>query len=313
MFANRLRKNLKRLAPWTRREGIECYRLYDADLPEYAVAVDLYGPWVHVQEYLAPRSVDADKAEERRQDVLAALPGALQVPAQNVFFKVRQRQKGDHQYQKIDERGTFVEVREGPGRFLINLTDYLDTGLFLDHRITRQIIMREAKGKDFLNLFGYTGVATVLAALGGALSTTTVDLSATYLEWARRNLELNGLDHPRNRLVRADCLRWLTEEKKRYDLIFLDPPTFSASKKMDGVLDVQRDHPVLIRRAVACLKPGGVLIFSNNNRRFRLERDALADLEIEDISRATLPKDFERNPRIHNCWRISRASEERNK
>ncbi len=304
MFANRLRKNRKRLASWVRRENVECYRLYDADLPEYAVSVDLYGKWVHVQEYLAPRSVDADKAEQRRQEVLAVLPGVLDVPAQNIFFKVRQRQKGALQYQKVDAREVFAEVREGPGRFLVNLSDYLDTGLFLDHRLTRKMILDEAEGRHFLNLFGYTGTATVYAALGGALTTTTVDLSSNYLEWARRNLEINGLDAQRNRLVRADCLRWLEIEKKRYDLIFLDPPTFSSSKRMDGVLDIQRDHPRLVKLCVQRLNPGGLLIFSNNNRRFQLERQALKGLHIEDISRATLPRDFDRNPRIHNCWRI---------
>jgi 23S rRNA (guanine2445-N2)-methyltransferase / 23S rRNA (guanine2069-N7)-methyltransferase len=314
MFANRLRKNLRELGRWARREGIDCYRLYDADMPEYALAVDLYHGdrrWAHVQEYHAPPTVDPARAAERLRQALAALPLVLEVPAEQVFFKVRRRQKGRSQYERQGHQGAFHEVREGAYRFLVNFTDYLDTGLFLDHRLTRRLIGELASGRHFLNLFGYTGTATVYAAGGGALSTTTVDLSNTYLDWAQRNLSLNGLAGPSHRLVRADCLRWLAraaeERRSRYGLIFLDPPTFSASKGMTHTLDVQRDHADILRQVAALLEPEGILMFSNNRQRFRMDAAALADLRVEDITRSTISRDFARNPRIHNCWKITRS------
>lgn len=306
MFANRLRKNLRNLGRWARQNDITCYRLYDADLPEYAVAVDLYEQWVHVQEYEAPATVDAKKAESRLREALAVLPTVLEVPAGNVFLKVRRRQKGTSQYEKFDRRGEFHEVREGECRFLVNFTDYLDTGLFLDHRPTRQLLRQMAPAKSFLNLFAYTGAATVYAAAGGARATTTVDLSSVYLDWAKRNLALNGFSGPQHEYVRADCLEWLQRERRRFDLIFLDPPTFSTSKRMEATFDVQRDHVQLLRTAGGLLAAGGMLIFSNNNRRFKMDCESLPELQIEDISRQTIPRDFERNPRIHNCWRITR-------
>jgi 23S rRNA (guanine2445-N2)-methyltransferase / 23S rRNA (guanine2069-N7)-methyltransferase len=305
-FVNRLRKNLRHLGRWAEREGISCYRLYDADLPEYAVAVDRYERWLHVQEYAPPLTVDAERARERLEQVMAVLPAILEVPSDQVFLKVRQRQRGASQYQKHAARGRFHEVREGPARLLVNFTDYLDTGLFLDHRPTRHLLRELAAGRRFLNLFGYTGTATVHAALGGATHTTTVDLSATYLDWARRNLELNGCSGTRHELIQADCRQWLVWARGSYDLIFLDPPTFSNSKRTTETLDVQRDHVELLRQTLRLLAPDGVLIFSTNHRRFRLDRDALADLQIEDWSRRTLPLDFARDPKIHQCWRITR-------
>ncbi|TVR63304.1 MAG: bifunctional 23S rRNA (guanine(2069)-N(7))-methyltransferase RlmK/23S rRNA (guanine(2445)-N(2))-methyltransferase RlmL [Candidatus Competibacteraceae bacterium] len=305
-FVNRLRKNLRHLGRWAEREGISCYRLYDADLPEYAVAVDRYERWLHVQEYAPPLTVDAERARERLEQVMAVLPAVLEIPPDQVFLKVRQRQRGASQYQKHAARGRFHEVREGPARLLVNFTDYLDTGLFLDHRPTRHLLREWADGRRFLNLFGYTGTATVHAALGGATHTTTVDLSATYLDWARRNLELNGFSGARHELIQADCRQWLVWARGSYDLIFLDPPTFSNSKRTNETLDVQRDHVELLRRTLRLLAPDGVLIFSTNHRRFRLDRDALADLQIEDWSRRTLPLDFARDPKIHQCWRMMR-------
>lgn len=337
MFANRLRKNLKNLGRWARQSGVSCYRLYDADLPEYAVAVDLYqgedksagsglgcaegGPksepqgrgeqklWVHVQEYEAPSTVDPAKAESRLIEALAAIQAVLEIPPPQIFLKVRRRQKGTAQYEKQAESGRFHAVEEGGFKFWVNFEDYLDTGLFLDHRLTRRLIQERADGKSFLNLFAYTGTATVYAAKGGASSTTTVDMSRTYLDWARRNLELNGIQGERHELIQADCLDWLDDavhDSWRYDLIFLDPPTFSSSKRMKGTLDIQRDHVELIRRCMSLLAPGGVLVFSTNHRKFRLDMQALADLRVEDITRKTIPKDFERNPRIHYCWTIGR-------
>jgi len=305
-FINRLRKNLRHLGRWAEREGVSCYRLYDADLPEYAVAVDRYEQWLHVQEYAPPPSVDPARARERLEQVLAVLPAVLELPPEHVFLKVRQRQKGTSQYRKQANQGRFHEVREGNTRFLVNFTDYLDTGLFLDHRLTRRLLGELAAGRRFLNLFGYTATATVYAALGGATGTTTVDLSSTYLDWARHNLELNGIRGARHELVQADCLQWLARARDRYDLIFLDPPTFSNSKRMEDTFDVQRDHVALLRQVLPLLTPGGVLIFSTNHRKFRLDRDALADSRIEDWSRRTLPLDFARDPKIHQCWRITR-------
>jgi 23S rRNA (guanine2445-N2)-methyltransferase / 23S rRNA (guanine2069-N7)-methyltransferase len=303
-FVNRLRKNLRHLGRWAAREGVSCYRLYDADLPEYAVAVDRFEQWLHVQEYAPPATIDPAKARERLEQVMTVLPVVLELPPEQVFLKVRQRQRGMSQYQKQGEQGRFYEVHEGPARFLVNFTDYLDTGLFLDHRMTRRRLGEMANRRRFLNLFGYTGTATVYAALGGAICTTTVDLSATYLDWARRNLELNGIRGPRHQLIRAEGREWLAQARDRYDLIFLDPPTFSNSKRLQDNFDVQRDHVELLHQALGLLAPGGLLVFSTNHRRFRLNRDALADWQIADWSRQTLPPDFARDPKIHQCYEI---------
>lgn len=308
MFANRLRKNLKHYARWAKRQEIHCYRIYDADLPDYNLAIDVYQGdrhWVHVQEYAPPSSIDPAKADARLAHALAVIPALLEIPPEQMCFKVRRRQTGHQQYEKLDSTGELHQVREGPCRFLVNFTDYLDTGLFLDHRPTRALLGKFARGKRFLNLFGYTASATVHAALGGAQTTTTVDMSRTYIDWARRNLELNGIRGPQHELIQADVLQWLQENRaRRYDLIFLDPPTFSRSKRMEDTLDAQRDHVSLIRAAAALLEPDGVLIFSTNYRHFRLAVNDLADFQIKDITRATIPKDFERNPRIHRCWRV---------
>lgn len=305
-FANRLQKDFKHLSKWAKREGVTCWRVYDADLPEYALAIDLYERWVHVQEYEPPKTVDPNRAAARLNEALAVIPEVLQVEPSNGFLKVRRRQKGSAQYEKLGARGRFHEVQEGGLRFLVNFTDYLDTGLFLDHRPTRALLRELAKGRDFLNLFGYTGSATVYAAAGGARSTTTVDLSNTYLEWASRNLALNGFRGGRHRHLREDAREWIEREKGRWDLIFLDPPTFSTSKAMRGTFDIQRDHVGLLRAAARLLRPEGELIFSNNFRKFRMDRGALNELEIEDLTARTIPPDFARNPRIHNCWRIRR-------
>ena len=305
MFANRLRKNLKSLGKWAKQNGVECYRLYDADMPEYALAIDLYGDWVHVQEYAPPRSVDPEKAQARLLDALSAIPVALGVPADRVVIKRRERQTGTRQYERQDQQGRFMEVSEGGVKLLVNLTDYLDTGLFLDHRPMRLRIQREAAGKRFLNLFCYTATATVHAARGGARSTTSVDLSKTYLDWARRNLALNGFSE-KHRLEQGDVMSWLERDRGEYDLIFIDPPTFSNSKRMEGVFDVQRDHVRLLDLAMARLAPGGVLYFSNNFRKFRLDEGLGERYRIEEISEQTLDADFTRNPRIHRAWRITK-------
>jgi 23S rRNA (guanine2445-N2)-methyltransferase / 23S rRNA (guanine2069-N7)-methyltransferase len=300
-FANRLRKNAKHWGRWAEREGIHCYRVYDGDLPEYAVAIDRYEDAVHVQEYAPPSTVEPATAEARLADVMRLTPEILGTNA--VFLKVRRRQKRGAQYEKEAAAGVEREVREGGHRFLVNLSDYLDTGLFLDHRRLRTMVGELARGKRFLNLFAYTATATVYAAKGGALSTTSVDLSNTYLEWARRNLQLNGINSIDGELVRADVMSWLPVEKRRFGLIFMAPPTFSNSKGMDTTLDIQRDHAQLITAAARLLEPGGVLLFSNNFRRFKMAE--LPALTVENLTGKTLPRDFDRNPRIHNAWRIT--------
>jgi len=310
MFANRLRKNLKILDAWAQRERIECFRVYDADMPEYAFAIDLYGResrHVYVQEYAPPKTVNPESARERRREVLAVLPDVLGVPLEQVHSRVRKPQKGVNQYEKRDSVAERHVVREDGLKFWVNFRDYLDTGLFLDHRLLRHMLRDWAKGADFLNLFCYTGSATVYAAAGGARSTVSVDLSNTYLDWAQENLLLNGFGDSAHELLRADCLQWLDNQAvwgARFDLIFLDPPTFSNSKRMDGVLDVQRDHVGMIRRALTLLRPGGRLVFSTNYSRFELDAGALADVGVEDISLRTIPKDFERHAKIHRCYVI---------
>ncbi|ROL65576.1 bifunctional 23S rRNA (guanine(2069)-N(7))-methyltransferase RlmK/23S rRNA (guanine(2445)-N(2))-methyltransferase RlmL [Pseudomonas vranovensis] len=303
MFANRLQKNLKQLGKWAKRENVSCYRLYDADMPEYALAIDLYQDWVHVQEYAAPRSIDPEKAQARLFDALAAIPQALGIDQSRVVVKRRERQSGTRQYERQSAQGQFLEVQEGGVKLLVNLTDYLDTGLFLDHRPMRLRIQREAAGKRFLNLFCYTATASVHAAKGGARSTTSVDLSKTYLDWARRNLSLNGFSD-KNRLEQGDVMAWLQACREEYELIFIDPPTFSNSKRMEGVFDVQRDHVELLDLAVARLAPGGVLYFSNNFRKFQLDENLAERYAVEEISAQTLDPDFARNSKIHRAWKI---------
>ena len=314
MLANRLRKNLAVLSRWARNEQIACYRVYDADMPEYAFSVDLYRSgteegsdrWVYLQEYAPPATVDEAKARARRQEVFAVIPEVMQVAPEAVHLRTRRRQRRGAQYTKVAERGEFREVAEGGLRFLVNFTDYLDTGLFLDHRPTRARLRELAQGKRFLNLFAYTGTATVYAAAGGASATTTVDMSRTYLDWAKRNLELNGFgDQRRHRLVQEDALAWLAAAvQERYDLVFVDPPTLSRSKRMEGEFDVQRDHVSLIRSVMRRVAAGGLVLFSTNFRKFKLDRAALSDLAISDITPATIPKDFARDPKIHQCFEI---------
>jgi 23S rRNA (guanine2445-N2)-methyltransferase / 23S rRNA (guanine2069-N7)-methyltransferase len=310
MFANRLRKNIKSSLDWAKRESVDCFRIYDADMPEYAFAVDQYGDggdnrWVVVQEYAPPKTIEPQAARQRRNEALAVIPHELGIARERMFVRERRQQKDGAQYEKLDHEREFELVREQPYRFAVNFTDYLDTGLFLDHRLTRRYIGELAAGKRFLNLFAYTGTATVYAAGGGAASSTTVDMSRTYVDWAKRNLALNDLAGPQHGFVQADCIAWLKEQQdkaRRWDLIFVDPPTHSRSKRMTGDFDVQRDHVQLLNWVAALLAPGGTIVFSNNYTRFRLDRDGLAAFEIDDVTRNTMPRDFERNPRIHVCY-----------
>lgn len=317
MFANRLAKNLKRLGGWAQRHGISCYRLYDADMPEYAFALDRYQviepaqTWLYVQEYAAPKEIAPEAVRRRRAEVLGALPAATGVPAERIALRTRRRMRRGEQYVKHDAQGRFHLVLEAGLRFWVNFGDYLDTGLFLDQRLTRARLRDAAAGASFLNLFAYTGTATVYAHAGGAARSVSVDLSRTYLEWAQRNLHANGFERAAAQYVQADCLAWLASAAtgtERFDLIFLDPPTFSNSKRMSGVLDVQRDHAALIERCVALLRPGGLLLFSTNAQRFRLDAALAQRHQVQDLSAATLPQDFARHARIHRCYALRAAA-----
>jgi len=316
MLVNRLQKNLKQLEKWARKNDINAYRLYDADMPEYSAAIDVYcgqtqpgkpAQWyANVQEYAAPKSVDEDRAAQRFAEIELAVPYALDIPAERISYKQRRRNKGSQQYEKLTElpTGDVFSVQEGLAKLHINMWQYLDTGLFLDHRPVRKMIAGMAKDKRFLNLFCYTATASVHAAMGGARFTLSVDMSNTYLNWARKNYALNGLSESKNRLEQADCLKWLEENDQQFDLILLDPPSFSNSKRMEDVLDVQRDHVNMINNAMRALAEGGTLIFSNNLRTFTLDADALSAYTVTDISAKTIDEDFKRNPKIHQCWLI---------
>ncbi|WP_340614859.1 bifunctional 23S rRNA (guanine(2069)-N(7))-methyltransferase RlmK/23S rRNA (guanine(2445)-N(2))-methyltransferase RlmL [Xenorhabdus thailandensis] len=312
-YANRLRKNEKKISKWAKQQGIDCYRLYDADLPEYNVAVDRYADKIVVQEYAPPKSVDANKARQRLFDVISATMNVLSLSSNQLILKTRQRQKGKSQYEKMAEKQEFLLVNEYGAKFWVNLTDYLDTGLFLDHRIARKKLGEMSRGKDFLNLFAYTGSATVHAGLGGARSTTTVDMSRTYLEWAEKNLQANGLTGRQHRLIQADCLGWLAQTREQFDVIFIDPPTFSNSKRMENTFDVQRDHIELMKQLKRLLRPGGTLMFSNNKRGFKMDFAELNKLGLvaNEITEKTLSQDFARNRQIHNCWLLHHAGEEK--
>ncbi|MEZ4450070.1 MAG: bifunctional 23S rRNA (guanine(2069)-N(7))-methyltransferase RlmK/23S rRNA (guanine(2445)-N(2))-methyltransferase RlmL [Nannocystaceae bacterium] len=305
---NRVRKNQRALAPWLRKEAIECYRVYDADIPEYAVALDVYGTerdgvYAVLQEYAPPAEIEPAVAAQRLREAEIAAAEALSIAPDRIFVKVRRKQRRGDQYQRSGHAGEEHVVREGPARLLVNLGDYLDTGLYLDHRPVRAWIRELARGQDVLNLFAYTAAASVHAALGGAATTTSVDLSPRTLEWASRNFALNGLDRGRNRLHAGDVREFLHGDRRRYGLIYVDPPTFSNSKRAAD-FDVQAAHVALLHDAASRLVPGGVLIFSTHHRRFRLDEAGLAPLEIEDRSAATIPRDFARSPKIHRCWRL---------
>lgn len=318
-FAARLKKVAKERRKWAKREGVSCYRIYDADLPDYAVAIDRYEgvrnskeqAFICVTEYRAPKEIDEDKARRRYHDVLQVVPEALGVASENVVSKVRERAKGGAQYGEESQDSRIMLVHEGAYRLRVDLGGHLDTGLFLDHRITRALVGTKASGKRFLNLFAYTGAATVHAAGGGAKTTTTVDMSNTYLQWAQENMRLNGFEDKIHQFIRADVLDWIKAEKdstEKYDLIFVDPPTFSNSKKMgDTTWSVQRDHVPLLCGIASLLDTAGTIIFSCNLRGFKPDQDKLvaAGLHIEDITLQTIPEDFSRNQKIHKCYLIT--------
>ncbi len=342
-FAARLRKVARERRKWAQAEGVSCYRVYDADLPEYNAAIDVYegagvdegATFVHIAEYQAPSSVDTLTARRRFEDLLVLTPAVLGVRPGFVYSKVRSRSRGGSQYRDAGKRSFVTHTTEAGLLFEIDLAGYLDTGLFLDHRITRRIVGEMARGKRFLNLFAYTGAATVHAAAGGAESTTTVDLSQTYLDWAQRNMRLNGfrcegapVDGRRgsrdgrtsgrerraeHEFVRADVMPWIVDARRQgrqFDLIFVDPPTFSNSKAMGRrTWDVQRDHVELLVGVSRLLARGGEAVFSCNLRSFKPDYDELTRLGVEltEITQDTIPHDFERNARIHRCYLLRRV------
>jgi 23S rRNA (cytosine1962-C5)-methyltransferase len=308
-FRRRLAKRFKHLGKWARRQGIEAFRVYDRDIPEIPLAIDWYAGWLHAAEYDRPHERTEIEHEVWLDRMIEAAAAELGVPPDRTFLKTRRRQRGGEQYQKVDERKALVTVREGGLAFECNLSDYVDTGLFLDHRTTRSLVRDEAAGKRFLNLFGYTGSFSVYAAAGGAVETTSVDLSNTYLEWTRTNLARNGFkDAGCHRTVRDEARAFLEHRARRqeppFDLVVVDPPTYSRSAKSEAPWDVQQDHAGLLELVAGNLARGGVVYFSTNFRRFRLATERLEPLfSIREITSRTIPEDF-RNERIHRAWRL---------
>ncbi len=304
MFANRLKKNLIHLQKWAKREQIQCYRIYDADIPEYAFAIDLYNDFVVLQEYAAPDSIPAEVAATRSKEVVQEVQRVLGFLPEKVVLKQRQQQKGTQQYEKHAKTNKFMVVNEGSAKLQVNLHDYLDTGLFLDHRRLRRYFASLPARTKFLNCFCYTGTASVFAAMAGA-TTTNVDLSNTYLNWAKANFELNQLNTARHQFIQEDCMVWLQQCSERFDVIFLDPPSFSNSKRMKQTMSIQRDHNLLIDASMRLLNPGGILYFSTNFRRFKLAPELSNAYEVENITTSTIDLDFKRNQRIHHCFKIT--------
>jgi 23S rRNA (guanine2445-N2)-methyltransferase / 23S rRNA (guanine2069-N7)-methyltransferase len=305
LFRNRLKKRARHLRRWPGK-GIACYRLYERDIKEVPLIVDRYGDYLHVSEIVFSHSRSVAEQADWLDLMARTAAEVMDVDESRVFVKRRERQRGAAQHSRVARDAKELTVEEGGLRFLVNLSDYIDTGLFLDHRITRGMVREAARGKRFLNLFSYTGAFTIYAAAGGARSATSVDLSRSYLEWAKKNLKLNGLEDFEHRTVQDDALHFLEEHPAApaYDLAVVDPPTFSNSKKLERDWDIQRDHVALLNRLLALMTPGGVVFFSTNFRRFKLAAAEIRAASIEDITAKTIPPDF-RNKKVHRCWKIS--------
>jgi 23S rRNA (guanine2445-N2)-methyltransferase / 23S rRNA (guanine2069-N7)-methyltransferase len=302
MAFNRLKKNLSKIQPLMTKQGVTSYRVYDADMPEYSAAIDIYeGKFISLQEYAPPATIDPDAAEMRLQELVDATERVTGIDRDFIFVKQRREQKGTDQYEKQGATGKFYIMRENGLMFMVNFQDYLDTGIFLDHRPVRAMIKELAQGKRFLNLFCYTGTATVHAAAGGAVSTVSVDASSTYLDWAIRNMQMNGFEGMNHFFYKSDCIDWLKETRDSFDVIFCDPPTFSNSK-MRSMFDVDRDHPRLIHSAMRHLSAEGVMVFSTNFRKFSLDPELEEEYDIENITPQTIGDDFERDQKIHYCF-----------
>ena len=315
MVANRIKKNMKGLKAWVKREEVSAYRVYDADIPEYALAMDVYetqdaGRWVVVAEYAPPKTVNPTKAKRRLYEAVSVLPSVFGIDADRIVFKVRSKQKGKEQYEQLDEQKNYFTIIENQTKLRVNFTDYLDTGVFLDHRDVRQLVAKLSRGKSLLNLFCYTATASAQAANQGCQSSLSLDMSKTYLYWAKHNFMNNNIDETKHQLKQENVIEWLETESTsvgstKYDVIFLDPPSFSTSKRMDGTLDIQRDYADLLLKSLSLLTEKGKLIFSTNLRKFKLDFSPFEAYDIENITQSTMPQDFKRNTKIHQAWVFS--------
>jgi 23S rRNA (cytosine1962-C5)-methyltransferase len=299
---NRIEKNNKHRAKWARKNNIESFRIYEKDIPEFPFIVDVYKDHAVIFEK-RDDEIDAEKFDHFNF-IISAVKNILNLPEERIVIKSRKKQKGTTQYERLEERNEFISVKEHQAEFMVNLHDYLDTGLFLDHRPMRQVIFNEARGKKFLNLFSYTGAVSVMAALGGATHVTSVDLSATYQEWARKNFEHNKISMKEHNFIIQNALDYLMKAVNKFDLIFLDPPTFSNSKKMEDDFEVEKDQVVLVENCLRLLSPGGTLYFSNNKRKFQLDPKISEIANVVDITAQTIPQDF-RDQKIHHCYKIT--------
>lgn len=299
---NRLEKNYKHRMKWAKREGIEAFRLYEKDIPEFPFIIDVYKDNAVIFEK-RDEEIDAEKFDHFEY-IISAVKSVMNIPEEKVIIKSRFRQKGSTQYTKLEEKNEYFPVKEHQAEILVNLHDYLDTGLFLDHRPLRQMVFKEAAGKKVLNLFSYTGSISVFAALGGATKVTSVDMSATYMDWAKKNFEHNKINVDQHNFIVESALEWLPRASQRFDLIILDPPTFSNSKKMDEDFEVEKDQVTLIKDCLRLLAPDGVLYFSNNKRKFKLAPELSNLAEIKDITPRTIPEDY-RDPKAHHCFKIT--------
>jgi 23S rRNA (guanine2445-N2)-methyltransferase / 23S rRNA (guanine2069-N7)-methyltransferase len=305
MIANRIQKNRRILKNYLKKYDISCYRIYDADIPQYAAAVDIYEDrYAVVQEYAPPPEIEPETSDYRLRELITAVNSTLSIDQNNIFKKQRKRQKGIAQYSKLGAEKEFFIIKEGGLRFFVNFNDYLDTGIFIDHRITRRLIRDRARDSKFLNLFAYTCTASVYAAAGGAVKTVSVDTSTTYLDWGKKNFELNRLLDDSHLFVRRDVIQFLRNDFETYDLIFIDPPTFSNRKSDNNVFDLQRDHLQLLTLAAEHLKKDGCIFFSNNYRRFQLDPGLYKLFNIRDVSADTIPTDYSRNKKIHKTWEL---------
>lgn len=300
---NRIKKNLKALKSYLNQNQITCFRVFDWDMPEYPLCIDVYENKIHLAEYKTRHQLTDDQYQLWLHECISAVKEIFSVEEPDIFFKKRERHKGT-QYEKVNETKTFYTVQENGIKFLVNLNDYLDTGLFLDHRVIRKQVMSESKGKHVLNLFSYTGSFSVYAAMGGAFTTTTLDLSNTYLNWAKENFKANNLSLAKHSFIKTDCKEWLKQNPSRlFDIIVLDPPTLSKSKMTKTTFDVQLDHVEMVNHALNHLVEGGKLYFSNNYRDFKFDSSKIIASKITDISLLSIPQDF-RNKKIHFCWEI---------
>ena len=303
-FKNCIRKNYRHIRKWAKRTFTNAFRIYDRDIKEYPLAIDFYDGRFCIHYFTFSRD-DDEPREDLKKEAEETLFALFKISPDAIFWRTRMKRERTEQYEKTGESKEFFTVFEYGVKFLVNLTDYLDTGLFLDHRETRKFVASIAKEKRVLNLFAYTASFSVHAALGGALTTTSVDLSNTYTEWAKENFLLNSIPLKNHSIIRADCMKFLEKEKGLYDLIIIDPPTVSRSKKMDQMFDIQIDYVFLLKSALRLLSANGVIVFSNNSRKFTLDETLLPPCQIKEISKKTLPLDF-RDPKIHRCWLISK-------